>query len=280
MVQEGGTTTDVELTDDDIKALQGLDGVQYIAGQISGSEPVVYAAQNATLSITGVDPQVWKYMTTLKTQSGRLLEPSDKYVAVIGSGVASGIYDQDIGVNQVITINGKAVRVVGILTEEGQGDRSIYMPIDVAVNLIDDAEDGVYNSITVKAKSEDLVDGLMEDIEKKLMISRHIIRDDDRDFSVSASKSMAESVTEMTSSMTLFLGAIAAVSLLVGAVGIANTMFTSVLEKTKEIGTMKAIGAKNRDILMIFLFNSAMVGLVGGILGVALGTFVSSGFRR
>jgi putative ABC transport system permease protein len=94
-----------------------------------------------------------------------------------------------------------------------------------------------------------------------------------------ASKSMAESVTEMTSSMTLFLGAIAAVSLLVGAVGIANTMFTSVLEKTKEIGTMKAIGAKNRDILMIFLLNSAMVGLVGGILGVILGWIVSAGLQ-
>jgi putative ABC transport system permease protein len=275
----GGTTTDVELTDDDIDALQGLDGVEYIAGQISGSEPVVYAAQNATMTITGVDTQVWQYMTTLETQSGRLLEPSDKYVAVIGSSVATETYDQEIGINQVITINGKSVRVVGILTEEGQGDRSIYMPIDSAVNLIDDAEDDVYDTITVKAKSEDLVDGLMEDIEEKLMISRHIIQEDDRDFTVSASKSMAESVTEMTSSMTLFLGAIAAVSLLVGAVGIANTMFTSVLEKTKEIGTMKAIGAKNRDILMIFLFNSAMVGLVGGILGVTLGAFVSSGLQ-
>jgi len=275
----GGTTTDVELTDDDIDALQGLEGVEYIAGQISGSEPVIYAAQNATLSITGVDPQVWKYMTTLETQSGRLLEPSDKYAAVIGSGVASGVYDQDIGVNQVITINGKAVRVVGILAEEGEGgDKSVYMPIDGAVNLLDDAEKDVFDSITVKAKSEDLVDGLMEDIADKLMISRHIIQDDDRDFSVTASKSMAESVTEMTSSMTLFLGAIAAVSLLVGAVGIANTMFTSVLEKTKEIGTMKAIGAKNRDILMIFLFNSAMVGLVGGILGVMLGACVSTLF--
>jgi putative ABC transport system permease protein len=83
----------------------------------------------------------------------------------------------------------------------------------------------------------------------------------------------------MTDTMTLFLGAIAAVSLLVGAVGIANTMFTSVLEKTKEIGTMKAIGAKNKDILMIFLFNSGMVGLVGGILGVMLGAVVSSGLQ-
>lgn len=274
----GGTTTDVELTKKDISALRGLDGIQYIEGEISGSEPVVYAAQNATLSITGVDPQVWKYMTTLETQSGRLLEPGDTYVAVIGSGIASGTYDQDIGVNQVITINGKAVRVVGILSEEGQGDRNIYIPINAAVTLIDDAQEGVYYTILVKTKSEDLVDGLMEDIVDKLMISRHIAREDDRDFSVSASKSMAESVTEMTSSMTLFLGAIAAVSLLVGAVGIANTMFTSVLEKTKEIGTMKAIGAKNRDILMIFLFNSAMVGLVGGILGVILGAFVSTLF--
>jgi putative ABC transport system permease protein len=122
------------------------------------------------------------------------------------------------------------------------------------------------------------VDGMMEDIVEKLMVSRHINKEEDRDFSVTASKSMAESVTEMTSSMTLFLGAIAAVSLLVGAVGIANTMFTSVLEKTKEIGTMKAIGAKNRDIMMIFLFNSAMVGLVGGILGDMLGAFVSTLF--
>ena len=276
----GGTSTDAELTKDDIDALRGLDSIQYIEGEISGSEEVKYAGQNATLPITGVDPQVWKYMTTLKTQSGRLLEPADKNVAVIGSDVASEIYDQNIGVNQVITVNGKAVRVVGILKEEGMGgDSRIYMPIDGAVDLITDAKKNVYDSISVKAKNEDLVDGLTKDIEKKLMISRHVIREDDRDFSVTASKSMADSVTEMMSSMTLFLGAIAAVSLLVGSVGIANTMFTSVLEKTKEIGTMKAIGAKNRDILMIFLFNSAMVGLVGGILGIILGAFVSSGLQ-
>ncbi len=276
----GGASTDAELTKDDINALRGLDSIQYIEGEISGREEIKYAGQNATLPITGVDPQVWRYMTTLKTQSGRLLEPADKNVAVIGSDVASQIYDHDIGVNQVITINNKSVRVVGILKEEGMGgDSRIYMPIDGAVGLITNAKKDVYDSISVKAKSEDLVDGLTKDIEKKLMVSRHINKEDDRDFSVTASKSLADSVTQMMSSMTLFLGAIAAVSLLVGAVGIANTMFTSVLEKTKEIGTMKAIGAKNRDILMIFLFNSAMVGLVGGILGIILGAFVSSGLQ-
>jgi putative ABC transport system permease protein len=276
----GGSSTDSELTDDDLDALQGMDGILYMAGEISGDEEAKYAGETATLSITGVDPQVWQYMTTLETQSGRLLEPADKYVAVIGSDIATEIYDQEIGINQVISINNKSVRVVGILEEKGEGDDSkIYMPIDGAVELIEDAEEDVYDTISVKAESEEQVDTLMEDIEEKLMISRHIIQEDDQDFSVTASKSMAESVTEMTSTMTLFLGAIAAVSLLVGSVGIANTMFTAVLEKTKEIGTMKAIGAKNKDILMIFLFNSGMMGLVGGILGVMLGWFVSSGLQ-
>jgi len=279
-MRDSGASTDSELTKDDIAALRGLDSIQYMSGEISGGEKVKYAGQTATLSITGVDPQVWKYMTTLKTQSGRLLEPADKYVAVIGSSIASETYDHDIGVNQVITINNKSVRVVGVLEEKGMGDDSrIYMPIDGALNLITDAKKDVYDTITVKARSEDMVDGLMENIVDKLMVSRHIIQEGDRDFSVTASKSMAESVTQMLSSMTLFLGAIAAVSLLVGSVGIANTMFTSVLEKTKEIGTMKAIGAKNRDILMIFLFNSAMVGFVGGILGIMLGWIVSYGLQ-
>ena len=275
----GGTTTDVQLTDHDIDALQGIKGITYVTGEISGREEISYAGENATLSINGVDPQVWQYMNSLEVESGRLLEPADKYIAVIGSDVASEIYKKDIGINQIITVNGKSVRVVGILKEEGgSGDRQIYMPIDAAVNLITDAKRDVFDSINVKAQSVDLVDTVVTTIEEKLMVSRHIIKEDERDFSVTASKSRAESVTAMTDSITLFLGAIAAVSLLVGAVGIANTMFTSVLEKTKEIGTMKAIGAKNRDILMIFIFNSAMVGFVGGIFGVILGGIFSALF--
>jgi putative ABC transport system permease protein len=275
----GSSTISAKLTDRDIDALRGIEGIVYAAGEISGREGVSYAGENATLSINGVDPQVWKYMKSLEVESGRLLEPADKYVVVIGSEVAGKVYKKNIGVNQVITINGKSVRVVGILKEEGGSeDRQIYMPINAAANLITDAEKGVFNSIQVKAQSVEVVDTVVTAIEKKLMISRHIANENDRDFSVIALKAMAQSVTTMLSSMTLFLGAIAAVSLIVGAVGIANTMFTSVLEKTKEIGTMKAIGAKNRDILMIFVFNSAMVGFVGGIFGVILGGLISALF--
>ena len=86
---------------------------------------------------------------------------------------------------------------------------------------------------------------------------------------------MEEMRSEMVSSLTTFLTAIAAVALLVGAVGIANTMFTSVLEKTKEIGIMKALGARNKDILAIFLLNAFLIGLIGGIIGVILGYLLS-----
>ena len=273
----GSTTIKTHLTNHDIYALRGVEDIIYITGQISGSEEISYNGEDATLSITGVDPQVWKYMNSLEVKSGRLLEPADAYVTVIGSGVASGLYKKNIGVNQIITINGKSVRVVGILKEQGgREDMQIYMPISAAVDLISNAKKDVFDSIRIKAQSADVVDTVVENIEKKLMISRHINKETDRDFTITALKSMAQTINSITSSMTLFLGAIAAISLLVGAVGIANTMFTSVLEKTKEIGTMKAIGAKNKDILMIFLFNSAMVGLVGGILGVMLGSIVSS----
>jgi putative ABC transport system permease protein len=269
------TSSDVELTDKDIMALKLIEDIQYMYGQISGREDVYFLGESASLSITGVDPQVWQYVTTSDVESGRLLEPADKFVAVIGSGVAEDIFEQPVGTNMVLTINGRSVRVVGILESEGGSpDREIIMPIDAAVEIIEDAERDKYDSIVVKVEDVDAVETVAEEIESRLMISRHV-NERDRDFSVSASKSMLENISQTMSAMNMFLGAIAAVSLVVGAVGIANTMFTSVLEKTKEIGTMKAIGAKNRDIMMIFIFNSAMVGFVGGILGVTFGSIAS-----
>ena len=271
-----GTTTTVTLTNKDIDALRGVAQIKYITGQINGRVNVIFNAQNASLAVTGVDPQIWNYMNTLTIDTGRLLQPSDNYVVLIGSGVATGIYKKNIGVNKIINVGGKSVRVVGILTSQGGGeDNQIIMPINAAVNVITDAKKNEYDSIQIEAQSPDVVPDAVTIITNKLMISRHDNKPSDQDFTVSATATIASTATSIVSSITLFLGAIAGVSLLVGAVGIANTMFTSVLEKTKEIGTMKAIGAKNRDILMIFVINSAMVGFVGGVLGVILGSLLS-----
>lgn len=272
------SSSDSNLTNKDIMAIKSVEGIKYMYGEISGHEKVYFLGQEAELSITGVDPQVWQYATTYTAASGRLLEPSDNYVAVIGSGVAQDVFDHEVGLNQVLTIGGKSVRVVGILESEGGStDNEIIMPIDAAVTLITDAKPNIFDSIVVKADSMDIAENVSADIKDKLMLSRHVT-EKNIDFSVSTSASMVATASSMMESMTLFLAAIAGVSLVVGAVGIANTMFTSVMEKTREIGTMKAIGATNRDILMIFIMNSALVGLVGGILGVIAGSLVTALF--
>jgi putative ABC transport system permease protein len=149
------------------------------------------------------------------------------------------------------------------------------MPIEATRVVLEDVKLKDYDSISIKIEDVDLANQTVTDITKKLMVSHGILNEKKKDFSVSNPSSMQETMKETMSTLTLFLGAIAAISLIVGAIGIANTMFTSVLEKTKEIGIMKAIGTQNKDIMAIFLFNSGLSGLVGGIGGVLIGVLSS-----
>jgi putative ABC transport system permease protein len=148
------------------------------------------------------------------------------------------------------------------------------MPIQAAVPLLTDHVIGNYDSLVVKIKNQDYLDDDIAKITQALWLERHVTNKT-QDFSVSNPKEFQATRAAALSSMTTFLLAIAAVSLLVGAVGIANTMFTSVLEKTHEIGVMKAIGARNKDIMLIFLFNSAIIGLIGGLIGILCGAILS-----
>jgi putative ABC transport system permease protein len=227
------------------------------------------------VSFTGFDESVWSRVTPSDIAQGRMLDAADQNVIVIGGGLAESYFDSPVGINQMITITydnqSTTVRVVGILDDTST---SIYAPIQMAYQVIDDKETDVYDTIIIKIKDEEQLDSVMTKIENKLMLVRHVTSKD-KDFSLTSSKQMQETRSEMMSSINSFLVAIAAVSLIVGAVGIANTMFTSVLEKTKEIGIMKAIGARNKDIMMIFLLNAALIGLVGGLLGVIFGAILS-----
>ncbi|MFH0906433.1 MAG: ABC transporter permease [archaeon] len=264
-----------KLTNKDIQILKSIKNIKYIQKEISGKAEVYYLGESADLSITGVDESVWKDITTAELSSGRLLNVSDKYSAVIGYRLANEVFKQAIPLNRTITIDNKQFRVIGIF-KSGTNDNSIYIPIDIAADVITDKEVNSYDRITVKVNSENDVNQVATDINDKLMLSRHVTTRD-KDFTVTDMKSRLTNISDMSSSITLFLGAIAAVSLIVGAVGIANTMFTSVLEKIKDIGIMKSIGAQNKDILLIFVFNSSLFGLVGGILGVFLAFMLTTG---
>jgi len=266
------------LTKKDVRVLRTIEGIAAIQATVSGQGEMYYLGEKASVSIEGVDPLVWKEMTTSELASGRFLGPSDYNVVIVGSSIAEDTFKQPLTVNRLITIEDKPFKIVGILQESGGfggDDRSIIMPIDAARDTLEDVGEEAFDSIEIKAASTDDVDQIMEEAEQKLLISRHLT-EDTKDFRIRSSQSTLETMSDITQTISSFLTAIAAVSLLVGSVGIANTMFTSVLEKTKEIGIMKAIGARNGDIMMIFLLNSAIVGLVGGLLGIGLGTGISS----
>ena len=269
----GPTATEEEIVLDrtDLQALKGIADIELIDTNIRGSVDMYYLGKSGSVSLTGVDQKVWAQITTLEIKEGRMLGPADKNVIVIGGMLADSYFGTPLDINKMVTIEDSAFRVVGILDDTSL---SVYMPIQMAYQVLDDKENDVYDSIIVKIKNEDELDSAVEKIENKLMTTRHV-SETDKDFTIYSNKQTQEMIAEMMGSMTMFLTAIAAVSLLVGSVGIANTMFTSVLEKTKEIGIMKAIGAKNSDILMIFLFNAALIGLVGGIIGTILGTMLS-----
>ncbi|MBI2131086.1 ABC transporter permease [Candidatus Woesearchaeota archaeon] len=265
------------LTDKDITIVKSVEGVGFINGIVSGRADVFYLAESASVSVQGVDPLAWSKIVSTELEAGRYLNAGDSNVVVIGSRVAKSTFKQPLVLNRDIAIEGRLFKTIGILKESGGGgeDSRIIMPIEQARDILEDAGREKFDSIIIKASDADSVDRIVSEVDSKLMISRHVTAKT-KDYSVTSSKATQERLQDVTRTFTVFLGAIAAVSLLVGAVGIANTMFTSVLEKTKEIGIMKAIGARNSDIMMVFLLNSGLVGFVGGLLGIGLGSGISA----
>ena len=261
------------LTARDIIVLKSIPNVKYVMGQVSGTADITYSSKTAkNQRVNGVDISIWKDITTEKLSSGRFLTNGDMYSVVIGSRIASSVFGKEIPLNSKITIEGKSFNVVGIL----QDDSTIYMPIDVARTILEDVGEEEFDSISVKIEDVTLANQTVTDITEKLMLSHGILQEKKIDFTVTNPSAMQATMEETMQTMAIFLGAIAAISLIVGAIGIANTMFTAVLEKTKEIGIMKAIGTQNKDIMIIFLLNSGLIGLVGGLGGVIIGVLSST----
>ena len=267
----GATTKTVELARSDYQALKGMPDIMLIDAEISGSVNVSYLDRSGRVTLTGVDQKVWSQVTTYTMRKGRFLDSADQNVIVVGARLADSYFSQPLGLNKVITINGGAYRIVGILDDQSN---SIYIPIQTAVHVIDDKNTDVYDQLIVKVRYEDQLDTAIQNIEDRLIMVRHVTNST-KDFTVTSRKEIQQTRASLLGSLNAFLLAIAAVSLIVGAVGIANTMFTSVLEKTKEIGIMKAIGARNKDIMLIFILNAALIGLVGGIIGIFFGILLS-----
>ena len=275
--QEDTAITAKNLTKKDVQALKLISNIGYIQGVVSRRGDLGYFDEKTKTTIKGVDSNVWKNMEATGLESGRYLSQGDKNAAVVGSKIAKGKFKKDIQLNDKITIEGKQFSVVGILAESkgfGAANSAVFIPIETARTTLEAVGEKEFDSIEAKVKDVDMIDATLEQMNTRLMLTR-AVNDRTKDFTIDSVKAMQETISQTLNAMALFLTAIAAISLLVGSVGIANTMFTTVLEKTKDIGIMKSIGAKNKDIMLIFLLNSGMIGLSGGILGGLLGIFGS-----
>ncbi len=274
-----------KLTKLDVFTLLSIPGVEHVNVNVENGAELTFGGETTSVWVKGVDPTVWPEIANKKLEQGRMLKSGDKTVVLVSKELSKDTFEREIRLNQMILLNGKSYRVVGVLAQEGgllgglggMFGSSIYMPYKDAYTLpytdenMPEMEQEVYDSIEIKLDKGAEYNTTLQEIEHKLRISRKVTKDT-QDFYVNSPKETIESTRKLINGLTAFLAFIAGISLLVGSTGIANTMFTSVLEKTKEIGIMKAIGARNKDIMLIFLCNAAMISLVGGIIGILLGT--------
>lgn len=264
-----GTSTP-EITFREADDLRTLPGVYALDTRISKREEVQYRDKNSSISVTGTDPATFKNTVGVPLLYGRTLNPSDQYSAVIGFNVANQTFNDFDILNKQIKIGGIPFHVVGILNESGGfggADQSVFIPLKTAKDMFNQSTD--VSEIIVMVSSDHDTDTVASELENELIILHRVTKDTE-DFTISTAATVESAVSSVTDTLGLLLGGIASISLLVGGIGVANTMFMSVLEQTRDIGVLKSLGAKNRDIILLFLCEAGIIGFVGGFLGVCL----------
>jgi len=210
----------------------------------------------------------------LKTDEGKFLSPGDKGYINLGSEFKYGtIFDKPVKTGDTIYLNDHPIKVKGIFKSLGNpaDDSQTYIGIEDLREIFNTSDRVDYMVAQVQAGSN--IQEVALKVEKKLLDFRGLT-EKTKDFSVVTPEELLRSVANVLNIIMAFLLAVAAISLIVGSVGIANTMYTAVLERYREIGVMKAVGARNSDVLTIFMIESGLLGLVGGIIGVGFGIAV------
>ncbi|MFH2105997.1 MAG: ABC transporter permease [Candidatus Micrarchaeota archaeon] len=250
--------------------LRVVPGVYKLDARLQNRESVSYIDKNTSLTVTGTEPESFKDSVGVEMYDGRYLSTSDQFSVVLGFNVANATFNDLDMLNKQIKIGKIPFRVVGILKQSGGmsgADGSIFIPQETAKDLFNQSEE-VSQIIVVVSEDHD-TDTVAAAIESKL-IELHRVTKDTEDFQITTATSLQSTIASVTEVLGLLLGGIASISLLVGGIGVANTMFMSVLEQTKDIGVLKSIGVKNLDVVLLFLFEAGIIGFVGGLFGVLL----------
>ena len=259
-----------------ISHLQDVDMASPVSA--GNSYVVIYTNKNWTTSVNGVNND-FQYINNWTVKSGRFITASQverrERVAVIGSTVATNLFGTEDPVGKDIRIKNNPYKVIGVLESKGSGsfgndqDDVIYIPYTTGMERLQGVN--YLRMIYIKAKDGVDLDRLQTDVENILRVRHNIKNPELDDFNVRNMATIMATVEETTATMTLFLGAVAAISLVVGGIGIMNIMLVSVTERTREIGVRKALGATYRVIVMQFLIEAVVISLVGGAIGILVG---------
>ena len=262
----------------DYEAIAKLDGVKAASPMTNGSYVVIYQNKNWTTSVSGVnanflDVNNWT-MTSGRFFSDKNVQNRER-VAVVGQTVVKNLFADEDPVGKEIRVKNIPFRVICVLKSKGNGtmgndqDDTVLIPYTTSMERVEGID--YLRMVYVVAKDDEGIDRLQADIENLLRV-RHNIKDTNLDdFNIQNMKSIMETVAQTTGTFTLFLGAVAAISLVVGGIGIMNIMLVSVTERTREIGVRKALGATYSVIVTQFLIEAVVISLMGGFIGIAFG---------
>ena len=262
----------------DYEAIAKLEGVKAASPMTNGSYVVIYQNKNWTTSVAGVNSN-FQDVNNWTMTSGRFFSDKNvqnrERVAVVGQTVVKNLFADEDPVGKEIRVKNIPFRVIGVLKSKGNGtmgndqDDTVLIPYTTSMERVEGID--YLRRVYVVAKDDEGIDRLQADIENLLRV-RHNIKDTNLDdFNIQNMKSIMETVAQTTGTFTLFLGAVAAISLVVGGIGIMNIMLVSVTERTREIGVRKALGATYSVIVTQFLIEAVVISLMGGFIGIAFG---------
>jgi macrolide transport system ATP-binding/permease protein len=273
------------LTLEDVDVVRRLSNVKRAYGSVQSRVQLVYASNNWNTQVEGVGIE-YPDMRAARPAVGRFFTEQEmrsrEKVALLGTTVVTNLFGENNPVGETIKINQINFKVIGILPTKGAGgfrdqDDTVIIPITTAMYRLlgKDYVDNIY----VEAPSTDRIDAAQEEVTQTLIRQHRLSKDQEDLFDIRNMSDIKSTMESTMQTLALLLGSIAAISLLVGGIGIMNIMLVSVTERTREIGLRKAIGADNKDIMVQFLIESVLMSFIGGITGIILGIGASAAMK-
>ena len=271
--------SNITLTNQDAKAIQKqVGGINFVLPAVSSQYQVIHGNQNWKTSVQGTTTDflaVRNYVLSAGSFFSSRDDDSRARVAVLGQTVATNLFGVASPVGKMIRINKAPFRVVGVLASKGQSsmgqdqDDLVIVPLATAQDRLMGIS--YLNNISIQAKNSEVIDKVQEDVTSLLRTRHRLAATVENDFTVRNMTALMATMTETTGTITVLLGNIAAISLLVGGIGIMNIMLVSVTERTREIGIRKALGATFNNVLMQFVIEAIAISVTGGLFGIFVG---------